>query len=188
METFFRNSEKDSYQIMPRRRYFSHMVLTRAAATFVRAGLDEPSASPRKPSAIPAGWLLANDKSSLPQGHGRHLHYQLTASIRRHGPEGLHGYPRRVTQTTTVEEIDQADDHRHEPAQPAADTDPHRLNLNTGEMTMLCEIPATCAGAGRLTATTVKAARSLRHRRHMSTPQIASRETEGRGIPPRADD
>ena len=122
----------------------------------------------------------------LPQGHGRRRELPaLRRQYRRHGPEGLHGHPRCTDPDHRPARGDRlADNHRHEPAQPA-DLRPLPPEPQHGRDDDALRKPRRRAGLADRPRR--QAARGLRHRRRRQLPDPLPRD-RGRRIPPRADD
>ena len=150
METFFRNSEKTGYQISPDGSYFSYMAPyeSRRNIFVQQVGSDEAVRLTSETERDLAGYFWANDNRILYlKDTGGDENYQLYGvNIDGTDPKAYTAIPGVRTQIIDpLEEIDSLMIIGTNQRNPQI-FDPYRLNLNTGEMTMLCENPGDVQG------------------------------------------
>ena len=145
METFFRNSEKTGYQISPDGRYFSYMAPYESRRNIFVQPVDGKQAVriTSETERDLAGYFWAGDNRILYlKDTGGDENYQLYGvNIDGSDPKAYTAIPGVRTQIIDpLEEIDSLIIIGTNQRNPMI-FDPYRLNLNTGEMTMLCENP-----------------------------------------------
>lgn len=150
METFFRNSEKTGYQISPDGRYFSYMAPYESRRNIFVQPVDGKQAVriTSETERDLAGYFWAGDNRILYlKDTGGDENYQLYGvNIDGSNPKAYTAIPGVRTQIIDpLEEIDSLIIIGTNQRNPMI-FDPYRLNLNTGEMTMLCENPGDIQG------------------------------------------
>lgn len=150
METFFRNSEKSGYQISPDGRYFSYMAPweSRRNIFVQQVGSDEAVRITSETERDLAGYFWANDGRILYlKDTGGDENFQLYGvDIDGTDPKAYTALP--GVQTTIIDPLEEIDSlmiigtNERNPQI----FDPYRLNLNTGEKTLLCENPGDVQG------------------------------------------
>ena len=150
LEDFFRNSEKTGYQISPDGSYFSYMAPweSRRNIFIQRIGADSALRITSETERDLAGYFWANDHRILYlKDTGGDENYQLYGvDIDGRNPKDYTAIPGVLTQIIDpLEEIDSLMIIGTNQRNPQI-FDPYRLNLNTGEMTMLCENPGDITG------------------------------------------
>ena len=150
METFFRNSEKTGYQISPDGRYFSYMAPYESRRNIFVQPVDGKQAVriTSETERDLAGYFWAGDNRILYlKDTGGDENYQLYGvNIDGSDPKAYTAIPGVRTQIIDpLEEIDSLIIIGTNQRNPMI-FDPYRLNLNTGEMTMLCENPGDIQG------------------------------------------
>ena len=150
METFFRNSEKSGYQISPDGRYFSYMAPweSRRNIFVQQVGSDEAVRITSETERDLAGYFWANDGRILYlKDTGGDENFQLYGvDIDGTDPKAYTALPGvRTTIIDPLEEIDSLMIIGTNERNPQI-FDPYRLNLNTGEKTLLCENPGDVQG------------------------------------------
>ena len=150
METFFRNSEKSDYQISPDGKYFSYMAPweSRRNIFVQQVGSDEAVRITSERERDLAGYFWANDSRILYlKDTGGDENFQLYGvDIDGTDPKAYTAVPGvRTTIIDPLEEIDSLMIIGTNERNPQI-FDPYRLNLNTGEKTLLCENPGDVQG------------------------------------------
>ena len=150
METFFRNSEKSDYQISPDGKYFSYMAPweSRRNIFVQQVGSDEAVRITSERERDLAGYFWANDSRILYlKDTGGDENFQLYGvDIDGTDPKAYTAIPGvRTTIIDPLEEIDSLMIIGTNERNPQI-FDPYRLNLNTGEKTLLCENPGDVQG------------------------------------------
>ena len=150
METFFRNSEKSDYQISPDGKYFSYMAPweSRRNIFVQQVGSDEAVRITSERERDLAGYFWANDSRILYlKDTGGDENFQLYGvNIDGTDPKAYTAVPGvRTTIIDPLEEIDSLMIIGTNERNPQI-FDPYRLNLNTGEKTLLCENPGDVQG------------------------------------------
>ena len=150
METFFRNSEKSDYQISPDGKYFSYMAPweSRRNIFIQQVGSDEAVRITSERERDLAGYFWANDSRILYlKDTGGDENFQLYGvDIDGTDPKAYTAVPGvRTTIIDPLEEIDSLMIIGTNERNPQI-FDPYRLNLNTGEKTLLCENPGDVQG------------------------------------------
>ncbi|WP_295938618.1 S9 family peptidase [uncultured Alistipes sp.] len=150
METFFRNSEKSGYQISPDGKYFSYTAPYESRSNiFVQAiGSDEAIRITSETERDLAGYFWVNNNRILYlKDTGGDENFQLYGvNLDGSEPKAYTAIPGVRTQIIDpLEEIDSLMIIGTNQRNPMI-FDPYRLNLNTGEMTMLCENPGDIQG------------------------------------------
>ena len=150
METFFRNSEKSDYQISPDGKYFSYMAPweSRRNIFVQQVGSDEAVRITSERERDLAGSFWANDSRILYlKDTGGDENFQLYGvDIDGTDPKAYTAVPGvRTTIIDPLEEIDSLMIIGTNERNPQI-FDPYRLNLNTGEKTLLCENPGDVQG------------------------------------------
>lgn len=150
VETFFRNSEKTSFQLSPDGNYISYMAPYESRRNiFIQAvGADSALRITAETERDLAGYFWANDHRILYlKDTGGDENYQLYGvDIDGQNPKAYTAFPGVLTQIIDpLEEIDSLMIIGTNQRNPQI-FDPYRLNLNTGEMTMLCENPGDIQG------------------------------------------
>ena len=150
METFFRNSEKSDYQISPDGKYFSYTAPweSRRNIFIQQVGSDEAVRITSERERDLAGYFWANDSRILYlKDTGGDENFQLYGvDIDGTDPKAYTAVPGvRTTIIDPLEEIDSLMIIGTNERNPQI-FDPYRLNLNTGEKTLLCENPGDVQG------------------------------------------
>lgn len=150
METFFRNSEKSGYQISPDGSHFSYTAPWQSRRNiFVQAvGADSAVRITSETERDLAGYFWANDHRILYlKDTGGDENFQLYGvDIDGGNLRAYTAIPGVRTQIIDpLEEIDSLMIIGTNQRNPMI-FDPYRLNLNTGEMTLLCENPGDVQG------------------------------------------
>ena len=145
METFFRNSEKTGYQISPDGKYFSYMAPYESRRNIFVQPVDGKDAVriTSETERDLAGYFWANNNRILYlKDTGGDENFQLYGvDIDGSNPKAYTAIPGVRTQIIDpLEEIDSLMIIGTNQRNPMI-FDPYRLDLNTGEMTMLCENP-----------------------------------------------
>lgn len=150
LETFFRNSERVGYQISPDGRHFSYMAPweSRHNIFVQQVGSDEAVRITSETERDLAGYFWANDHRLLYlKDTGGDENYQLYGvDLDGGNPKAYTAIPGVRTQIIDpLEAIDSLMIIGTNQRNPMI-FDPYRLNLNTGEMTLLCENPGDIQG------------------------------------------
>lgn len=150
METFFRNSEKSGYQISPDGTYFSYTAPWESRSNiFVQlVGADSAVRLTSETERDLAGYFWANNRRILYlKDTGGDENFQLYGvDIDGSNPRAYTAIPGVTTRIIDpLEEIDSLMIIGTNQRNPMI-FDPYRLNLNTGEMTLLCENPGDIQG------------------------------------------
>lgn len=145
METFFRNSEKSGYQISPDGNYFSYTAPyeNRRNVFVQKIGADSAIRITEETERDLAGYFWANDHRILYlKDTGGDENFQLYGvDIDGSDPKAYTAIPGVRTQIIDpLKEIDSLMIISTNQRNPQI-FDPYRLNLTTGEMTLLCENP-----------------------------------------------
>lgn len=145
LETFFRNTEKTGYQISPDGKYFSYMAPYESRRNIFVQPVDGKDAVriTSETERDLAGYFWANNNRILYlKDTGGDENFQLYGvDIDGSNPKAYTAIPGVRTQIIDpLEEIDSLMIIGTNQRNPMI-FDPYRLNLNTGEMTMLCENP-----------------------------------------------
>jgi dipeptidyl aminopeptidase/acylaminoacyl peptidase len=185
MEDFFRNSEVSSYQISPSGDYYSYMApFEKRQNVFVqKIGADSAMRITSETDRSIAGYMWANDKRILYlKDTGGDENYQLYG-VNIDGSD-LRAYTAIPGVLTQI--IDPLEDQDNfiiiatNQRNPQI-FDPYRLNLETGEMTMLAENPGNIQGWGTDNEGKLRVAYALIDGVNM---QILYRETEDQPFTP----
>ena len=150
LETFFRNTEKTGYQISPDGKYFSYMAPYESRRNIFVQPVDGKDAVriTSETERDLAGYFWANDHRILYlKDTGGDENFQLYGvDIDGSNPQAYTAIPGVRTQIIDpLEEIDSLMIIGTNQRNPMI-FDPYRLNLSTGEMTMLCENPGDIQG------------------------------------------
>ncbi len=150
LETFFRNPERVGYQISPDGSHFSYMAPweSRRNIFVQRVGSDEAVRITSETERDLAGYFWANDHRLLYlKDTGGDENYQLYGvDLDGDNPKAYTAIPGVRTQIIDpLEAIDSLMIVGTNQRNPMI-FDPYRLNLNTGEMTLLCENPGDIQG------------------------------------------
>ena len=150
LETFFRNTEKTGYQISPDGKYFSYMAPYESRRNIFVQPVDGKDAVriTSETERDLAGYFWANNNRILYlKDTGGDENFQLYGvDIDGSNPKAYTAIPGVRTQIIDpLEEIDSLMIIGTNQRNPMI-FDPYRLNLNTGEMTMLCENPGDIQG------------------------------------------
>ncbi len=150
LEDFFRNSDQTAYQISPDGKYISFMApYENRLNLFIReADAQEARRITSETERDLAGYFWANDHRLLYlKDTGGDENYQLYGvNIDGSDPRAYTAIPGVRTQIIDpLEEIDSLMIIGTNQRNPQI-FDPYRLNLNTGEITMLCENPGDIQG------------------------------------------
>jgi len=150
LEDFFRNSDQTAYQISPDGKYISFMApYENRLNLFIReADAEEARRITSETERDLAGYFWANDRRILYlKDTGGDENYQLYGvNIDGSDPRAYTAIPGVRTQIIDpLREIDSLMIIGTNQRNPQI-FDPYRLNLNTGEMTMLCENPGDIQG------------------------------------------
>ena len=150
LETFFRNTEKTGYQISPDGKYFSYMAPYESRRNIFVQPVDGKDAVriTSETERDLAGYFWANNNRILYlKDTGGDENFQLYGvDIDGTDPKAYTALPGvRTTIIDPLEEIDSLMIIGTNQRNPMI-FDPYRLNLNTGEMTMLCENPGDIQG------------------------------------------
>lgn len=150
LEDFFRNTEKTGYQISPDGEYFSYMAPweSRRNIFIQKVGADSALRITSETERDLAGYFWANDHRILYlKDTGGDENYQLYGvDIDGGNPKAYTAIAGVLTQIIDpLEEIDSLMIIGTNQRNPQI-FDPYRLNLNTGEMTILCENPGDITG------------------------------------------
>lgn len=145
LEDFFRNSEQTAYQISPDGKYVSYMAPYENRLNIFIRETDGPQAVriTSETERDLAGYFWANDRRILYlKDTGGDENYQLYGvDIDGSDPKAYTAFPGVRTQIIDpLKEIDSLMIIGINRRNPQI-FDPYRLNLNTGEMTLLCENP-----------------------------------------------
>lgn len=150
LETFFRNPEKVAYQLSPDGRYFSYMAPyeSRNNIFVQRVGDDSAVRITSETERDLAGYMWANDRRILYlKDTGGDENFQLYGvDIDGSNPLAYTAIPGVRTQLIDpLDEIDSLVIIGTNERNPMI-FDPYRLNLTTGEKTLLCENPGDIQG------------------------------------------
>lgn len=150
LETFFRNTDKSDYQISPDGKYYSFMAPYEGRSNiFVQAiGADSAVRITAETERDLSGYFWANDNRILYlKDTGGDENFQLYGvNIDGANPRAYTAIPGVRTQIIdALEEIDSLMIIGTNQRNPQI-FDPYRLNLNTGEMILLCENPGDIQG------------------------------------------
>lgn len=150
LETFFRNAEKTRYQISPDGRYFSYTAPYQSRQNIFIQPVDGSEARriTSETERDLAGYFWANDHRILYlKDTGGDENFQLYGvDIDGSDPKAYTAFPGVTTQVIDpLEEIDSLMIIATNQRDPRI-FDPYRLNLRTGEMTLLCENPGDVQG------------------------------------------
>ena len=150
LEEFFRNSESSSYDISPDGRYLSYLAPYESRMNIFVRGVDADSATriTSETDRDIAGYFWANDDRLLYlKDTGGDENYQLYGiGLDGSDPRAYTAIPGvRTTIIDPLEEIDSLIIIGTNQRNPQI-FDPYRLNLNTGEMTLLAENPGNIQG------------------------------------------
>ena len=150
LEEFFRNSEVRSYDISPDGKYLSYMAPyeSRMNIFVQQAGSDSARRITSETDRDIAGYFWANDSRILYlKDTGGDENFQLYGvDIDGTDPKAYTAVPGvRTTIIDPLEEIDSLMIIGTNERNPQI-FDPYRLNLNTGEKTLLCENPGDVQG------------------------------------------